>query len=657
MFISIFLVIAIPLTILFAQSYRQSKDINERDVQERIRSAYSTFESALLADLYQEDGRSYKDYSIVKTVNFLGGSGTQLSDNFAFPDRVGPFCDYDPMHNWCNKGLVGHFQVTHKGEFVTPFYPDPNTPVGKTFWDNHLVDQREERKYTRDKLQRILDSLGLKNSLQTIDSTETIDRIYDEMSDVISVRTERFSENDVNIFFSETFKSEEESEENDDTLAQMDEIIFKQLEEEAPHQPEIDSTTEEKEKFRQAKNTRTKKQIFTDTAPQVKPAADTAITVEIIPKKDTVIQIENLQSKLFNDTLVFYRHIGIGTTPIIQGFAVDMYRYLNYIVQNKLKDYASPSYAIEVSLGNQVIATVGPHNIPHSTKQSFRLAKPYDSVTFTMYASKNANLGSTLTLISGIILLIFIAVALWTIYRFIQGKMALATKRQDFVSAITHELKTPLTAIKMYAELLQNSWVVSDEKRQKYYSQIASEADRLSRLIQNVLNLSKLDGNRWNVQLRRERPKAVLDDFVATYGKNVEKQGFELTVSTDTDASNISLLIDRDAIMQILMNLVDNSLKFSKKSDYKMINIELAIKGTDMYLAVRDFGPGIPPAEMKKVFQEFYRVENEMTRQTSGTGIGLSMVKKLCTLTNLKIEVENANPGLRTKIHFPPLDI
>ena len=81
-----------------------------------------------------------------------------------------------------------------------------------------------------------------------------------------------------------------------------------------------------------------------------------------------------------------------------------------------------------------------------------------------------------------------------------------------------------------------------------------------------MLNLSKLDGNRWNVQLRKERPKAVLDDFVATYSKNIEKQGFELTVSTDTDADNVALLIDRDAVMQILMNLVDNSLKFSKNA-------------------------------------------------------------------------------------------
>ena len=114
-------------------------------------------------------------------------------------------------------------------------------------------------------------------------------------------------------------------------------------------------------------------------------------------------------------------------------------------------------------------------------------------------------------------------------------------------------------------------------------------------------------------------------------------------------------MMDRDAVMQILTNLVDNSLKFSKNADYKMIIIEMKTEGDHVYLAVRDYGPGIPPSEMKKVFQEFYRVENEMTRTTKGTGIGLSMVKKLCALSNMKIEIENANPGLRTKIHFPPM--
>jgi Signal transduction histidine kinase len=286
------------------------------------------------------------------------------------------------------------------------------------------------------------------------------------------------------------------------------------------------------------------------------------------------------------------------------------------------------------------------------------LPSPLGSISLNMYVTqKQSAPGSGILLFLGIAMLVVLGGGLICIYKLTQSQLALASKRQDFVSAVSHELKTPLTAIRMYAELLQNSWVANEDKRQKYYNQIASETERLTRLIQNVLNLSKLDGNRWNVQLRRERPKGVLDDFVATYSKNVEKQGFELTVSSDTDVKDITLMMDRDAIMQILMNLVDNSLKFSKNADYKMINIELRLKDTDLYLAVRDYGPGIPQAEMTKVFQEFYRVENEMTRQTSGTGIGLSMVKKLCTLTNMKIELENANPGLRTKIHFPPLSI
>ena len=115
--------------------------------------------------------------------------------------------------------------------------------------------------------------------------------------------------------------------------------------------------------------------------------------------------------------------------------------------------------------------------------------------------------------------------------------------------------------------------------------------------------------------------------------------------------------MDKDAVMQILMNLVDNSLKFAKNAEYKMIVLELRVDGNDIFFVVRDYGPGIPGSELTKVFEEFYRVENEMTRKTNGTGIGLSMVKKLCSLTNMRIEIENASPGLRTKIHFPPISI
>ena len=374
-------------------------------------------------------------------------------------------------------------------------------------------------------------------------------------------------------------------------------------------------------------------------------------------------EIDFFQAIVDSNYIIFHRTVRRGADVFIQGFIVDARIYLTNLVKNEIEKYKGVTKGAQQDPlvlafihKNQTFVAFGERNNITTELLSEPLQAPLSDITFKMYTTQKAP-GGEFVLFIGLLMLTVIAIGLISIYHVTQSRMKLAAKRQDFVSAITHELKTPLTAIKMYAELLQNSWVVNEEKKQKYYGQIASEADRLSRLIQNVLNLSKLDGNRWNVQLRMEKPKRVLDDFVSTYSKNVEKQGFELTVSSDTDADNISLMIDRDAIMQILMNLVDNSLKFSKNADYKMINVELRIKDTDMYLAVRDYGPGIPPSEMKKVFQEFYRVENEMTRQTSGTGIGLSMVKKLCTLCNMSIELENANPGLRTKIHFPPLSI
>lgn len=186
-FISIFLIIAVPLTIIFVQSYRQARDLNERNVQEDIQKAFSTFELALLQDLNQENRRSYKAYGILNSIAVIGGSGSLLSDFFVFPDRIGPFCEYDPNYQ-CTKGLIGHFQISHNGDLLTPFYPDTTTLIGKSIWDNALFDHREERKKTRDQIQHLLDTLDIKNGLpkratQMMDSTETIDQLYDEMPD------------------------------------------------------------------------------------------------------------------------------------------------------------------------------------------------------------------------------------------------------------------------------------------------------------------------------------------------------------------------------------------------------------------------------------------------------------------------------------------
>ena len=422
-------------------------------------------------------------------------------------------------HEFCanDRHSRGHFQISHSGELLTPFYPDTSTGIGKSMWDNFSFDDQEQRKKTRDLIQHLLDVLDIKNGLpkrtvQTLDSTEAIDQLYDEIPDLqIPTRVELTSEEEALTYMAETAK-------NDTTIA-----------------PDI----------------------------------------PIFNGSNTNVNITDLKIRMTSDYMVFFRTIYIGMLPIVQGFVVDKGIYLNYMTQEEQLAYAELPYAIELVYEDKVLLTIGKYNDSYEVRTNRQLSPPYERISFKMYAGPTANSAGLTILFSGLILLVVVAVCLVTIYRFTRSRLALAAKRQDFVSAITHELKTPLTAIKMYAELLQNSWVANEEKKQRYYGQIASEADRLSRLIQNVLNLSKLDGNRWNVQLRKERPKAVLDDFVATYIKNIEEQGFELTVSIDTDANNVAILIDRDAVMQILMNLVDNSLKFSKNASYKMISIEL----------------------------------------------------------------------------------
>ena len=606
---AIFIVIAIPVIVLLSHSYAQLQASSLFGYKEHAFSVLQNLNKNITSDLAIEDRRSYADYRFIRSVPVFGGEEITMSELADFPLR---------SHY---VGLVGHFQLDPSGNLSTPVLPDG------VLESIPMVD-RDKRLAIRNKISQILNTSGF----SAISSPSTITPTS-----------------------SSTEKSLDSTRKNDSKL--IDQIYKQDL--------DISGSNKKKKTSKSRVEQITKTGDFAFGVESTK-LDTTGLLVRLINTESThsmEAEIDFFQAIVDSNYIIFHRTVRRGADVFIQGFIVDARVYLTNLVKNEIEKYKGVTKGTQQDPlvlafihKKQTFVAFGERNNITTELLSEPLQAPLSDITFKMYTTQHAP-GGEFVMFIGLLMLAVLAIGLISIYHVTQSRMKLAAKRQDFVSAITHELKTPLTAIKMYAELLQNSWVVNEEKKQKYYGQIASEADRLSRLIQNVLNLSKLDGNRWNVQLRMEKPKRVLDDFISTYSKNVEKQGFELTVSSDTDADNISLMIDRDAIMQILMNLVDNSLKFSKNADYKMINVELRIKETDMYLAVRDYGPGIPPSEMKKVFQEFYRVENEMTRQTSGTGIGLSMVKKLCTLCNMSIELENANPGLRTKIHFPPLSI
>ena len=606
---TIFVVIALPVAWLLYDSYLRMQDDAKAEWAMHATQVLKMANNRIKDDLSIENKRSFMEYRFIKVAKTISAGEQPTYSDLALNFPV-TSCNSDSTKiDYCSQyaGLVGHFQIDPDGVFSTPYLPAG--ALGQVQLEN-----KEIRESFQNKLKFIVRDMGIKNkgtssSLDTTKSSNALDQLANEL--------------------------------------------------------DLSKTKKRKKRLRVERTSEQEQFAFNVESAKM----DTSGLYRIFPYVGTMdIAIESFQAELNRQYIVFYRNVLRGEENFVQGFVVDLKEYLRSIVDLEISDYTDKDnhLALRFNDKNGTIIAFG-----IDTRNAIKvfeedLTEPLNNITMEIFVDKSVQkIGSgkgqivtngQLLFLIGSIMFLLLGGGLVSIYRLTQSQLNLAQKRQDFISAVSHELKTPLTTIKMRAEILQSSYnKMDDAKRMRSFDQIASESDRLTRLIQNVLDLSKLDGNRWVANIRKDRPKAVLDDFVTMYTKNIEDHGFSLTVSCDTDIDKVQLMMDRDAVMQILTNLVDNSLKFSKNADYKMIIIEMKTEGDHVYLAVRDYGPGIPPSEMKKVFQEFYRVENEMTRTTKGTGIGLSMVKKLCALSNMKIEIENANPGLRTKIHFPPM--
>ncbi|HVS22138.1 MAG TPA: HAMP domain-containing sensor histidine kinase, partial [Gammaproteobacteria bacterium] len=260
----------------------------------------------------------------------------------------------------------------------------------------------------------------------------------------------------------------------------------------------------------------------------------------------------------------------------------------------------------------------------------------------------------------GALLLLWISVTLAAVlcggfffmYRFAVGQLRLARQQQDFVSAVSHELKTPLTSIRMYGEMLKAGWA-DDAKKQTYYDYIHSESERLSRLIENVLQLARLTRGSQPLERKRATTAELADLLRSKTATQTERVGFSLDVRDDTPAGT-ELVLDVDAFAQIFINLVDNALKFSAGAERKVVEIAARRESDGRVLfTVRDFGPGIPKGQLKKIFELFYRPADEVTRSTAGTGIGLALVQQLTAALGGRVEVRNCEPGAEFRVSFP----
>jgi signal transduction histidine kinase len=201
-----------------------------------------------------------------------------------------------------------------------------------------------------------------------------------------------------------------------------------------------------------------------------------------------------------------------------------------------------------------------------------------------------------------------------------------AARKTSFVSNVSHELKTPLTTIRMYAELLGEGRVKDENKQRNYLGTIINESQRLTRLVNNVLDFSRLEQGRKKYNTDNVSPAEVVRSVLDIQRPRLEEAGFE--VATDlTDAVGLHIRTDRDALEQVLLNLIDNALKYA--ADGHWLGVRITRTDNFLKLIVSDRGPGVPSDQTEKIFEMFHRVDDSITARLPGAGLGLSIARRL----------------------------
>ncbi len=235
----------------------------------------------------------------------------------------------------------------------------------------------------------------------------------------------------------------------------------------------------------------------------------------------------------------------------------------------------------------------------------------------------------------------------------ILGVVQLSDRRAAFASAVTHELRTPLTTFRLYSEMLNGDMLPNAEQRAEYTEGLVQEADRLCRLVDNVLQFARLErgaavGKSEQITVRglAERIKGRCQQRAMTAGLTLEWQ-----VSDDVAETSIETAID--AVEQIIFNLVDNACKYAAVGTPPGVQVSLAGDGKWLMIQVRDFGPGISCTMLRRLFQPFARSADETAGTAAGVGLGLALSRQLARQLSGQLTYRSAEPGSQFELRLP----
>ncbi|MGB5718351.1 MAG: HAMP domain-containing sensor histidine kinase [Gammaproteobacteria bacterium] len=681
-----FLALAIPTGILVYQAYSQLKweafhryRVLAGELAERI-------DSRIIQLIDAEEARSFADYAFLNVAGDPAANFLQRSPLSAYPPA-------SPI-----PGLVGYFQVDTDGEFSTPLVPPAGTAassyglsapeldrrlalqqrIEQILSDNRLVQDRETggaavtdiphaSEARRDKQKgvaapvvsgdkdaiqlRSLDDAAVVTSAEILQEQVPGQAAFDRLNTAAMPR------------------EQEQKQQAASTLGRVEDLkLDDRYQSEAAEEVQRQVTT--------AGTSVAAKRMRKERSALPEPADESGIAFfeggreADAPVADTSRMQNELRIRIFESEIdpfefslldsghfVLFRKVWRDGQRYIQGALIEQQPFAEGVIETMFLETAlsTMSDLLVAWRGDVFSAFSGraareylssAEALRGTLLYQSRLSAPLGDLELILSVNRlPAGAASRLTTWLAVIILLVLCGGFYLMYRLGAGQIDLTRQQQDFVSAVSHELKTPLTSIRMYGEMLREGWA-SEEKKKAYYDYIFDESERLSRLITNVLQLARMTRNHLQVDTKPLAVAVLMDGIRTRISSQIERTGFTLNMACESETGQAIIQVDPDGFAQIFINLVDNAIKFSASAERKVIDIGCQrLRDGSVQFSVRDYGPGIPADQMKKIFSLFYRSENELTRETVGTGIGLALVHQLARAMGGQVDVVNREPG------------
>ena len=676
-----FMALTIPTAVLIYKAYSQLKW--EAFHQNRLlaEELAARIDSRLIELLYQEETRAFSDYSFLTVAGEPDANFVQRS----------PLSTYPVTSNIPR--LIGYFQVDAEGTFSTPLLPQAATESSAY---GISPQQAQLRLALQNQIQQVLSENRLVHGVKS--KTTTASAGKPSAPATVASRGDRQEET---LDFSQaenkdrsiTRESKLEAgasspmQEQVTSQAAFDQLKSVSKDKDQAQQQErlgnlgrVEDLKLDKRFQKETPAKKSKRQILSQNAPLLEKRGvrkersallEAPTASEALAQPETRLRVRTFESEIdpFEFSLlgsghfVLYRKVWRDGQRYIQGALIEQQAFLQGMIEAVFREaaIAQVSNLIVAYQGNVVSVFNGRSERAYLSRASemtgqllyqSRLSTPLSDIEL-IFSVTRMPAGPGATVINWIAATLFFILCggFYLMYRLGVRQFELTRQQQDFVSAVSHELKTPLTSIRMYGEMLREGWA-NEDKKTEYYEYIYNESERLSRLINNVLQLARMTRNDLKVNSKAITTDELMDVIRSKVSTQIQQAGFTLNLECNEDAAQKSVSVDEDCFTQIIINLVDNAIKFSAKATTKTIEVACRSESGNVVFSVRDYGPGIDKDQMKKIFKLFYRTENELTRETVGTGIGLALVRQLAQAMHAKVDVINREPGAEFQIRL-----